>query len=339
MSILKNPLLSLDARGGLAKLFTLVKRGGRHIIETKPHPIDRKSAAQLFNRNMFSMCADLWHTLSEAERTTWESLARPLHMTGYAWYISQCLRPNPGIYLPLLGGTMTGDIVMNTNRLLQLPDPLLAQEAATKAYADTHGMTLHEATHTAGGVDEIDSALAIEAMANLATGKMWQGNGSNRPSEVDPPSGFWELVGDSSPSGASDVEFTGLSGDLFLLFYSVYPSADTELVLRLNGVTSADYDMRQFLNGTTLSVSTSVSRFILCHIDNSHPAAGCVIITGKRVPAQNRLTIGHFGAPEFAHARLLINGLLNISAGDLSSVKLWPLGETFTGKVKMYKVA
>ncbi|MBA7589848.1 hypothetical protein ES708_31941 [subsurface metagenome] len=138
MTKLKNPLLSFGATGRLGKLFSLAKRQGRHIIERRPIPVDAKSPAQLFNRHMFTKCVDLWHLLSEAERQQWESLARPLHMTGYAWFISQCLRPNPGIYLPLQGGTMSGDIDMDKNRLLKLPEPIDDQEPATKAYSDTH---------------------------------------------------------------------------------------------------------------------------------------------------------------------------------------------------------
>ncbi len=137
MPKLRGPLLSLGARGRLAKLFSLVRRRGQHIIERKPIPTDAKSPAQLFNRHMFSKCVDLWHLLSEEEKQIWESLARPLHMTGYAWFISQCLRPNPGIYLPLQGGTMSGNIEMAKNRLLQLPPPTDGQEAATKIYVDT----------------------------------------------------------------------------------------------------------------------------------------------------------------------------------------------------------
>lgn len=45
----------------------------------------------------------------------------------------------------------------------------------------------HESTHVSSGSDEIDSALGIAAMANLASGKVWQGNASNRPAEVDMP--------------------------------------------------------------------------------------------------------------------------------------------------------
>ncbi|GAH97344.1 unnamed protein product, partial [marine sediment metagenome] len=55
---------------------------------------------------MYQKCAALWHTLSADEKQEWESLATPKHMTGFAYWQSQCLRPNPGIYLPLQGGTM-----------------------------------------------------------------------------------------------------------------------------------------------------------------------------------------------------------------------------------------
>lgn len=41
-----------------------------------------------------------------------------------------------GRYLELDGGTMTGDINMDTNQITNLPDPTNAQDAATKAYVD-----------------------------------------------------------------------------------------------------------------------------------------------------------------------------------------------------------
>jgi hypothetical protein len=97
-------------------------------------------------------------------------------MTGYAWFISQCLRPNPGIYLPLQGGTMTGDIVMDKNRLLKLPLPTDNQEAATKKYHDDNiysdaeadaRIALHAAiaaAHHARYTDgETDARIAIHA--------------------------------------------------------------------------------------------------------------------------------------------------------------------------------
>jgi len=85
---------------------------------------------------MFLKVVALWHALSAAEKQAWESAARPHHMTGYAYFISQSLRPNPGIYLPLQGGTMQGDIDMAKFRLLKLPLPTDNQEAATKKYHD-----------------------------------------------------------------------------------------------------------------------------------------------------------------------------------------------------------
>lgn len=50
------------------------------------------------------------------------------------------------------------------------------------------GYKAHESLHRSGGKDAIAGALALAAMANLTTGKMWQGV-AGRPSEVDPPAG------------------------------------------------------------------------------------------------------------------------------------------------------
>jgi len=134
MAKLKAGLFSLDAAGTLAKTLTFLRRMKGQIVEKTPHPKDAKSAAQLAWRPMFQACADLWHTLSTAEKASWESAARPLHMTGYAYYMSQCLRPNPGIYLPLAGGTMQGDIDMDSHKILTLPDPTLDQDPVTLKY-------------------------------------------------------------------------------------------------------------------------------------------------------------------------------------------------------------
>lgn len=132
MAKLKNPLLSLKAQGGLAKALTFLRRRHQDIVESTPIPEDAKSLAQLSWRHMYQKCTALWHALSAAEKQDWESSARRKHMTGYAWFISQCLRPNPGIYLPLQGGTMSGDIDMAKHRILKLPAPVDNQEPARK---------------------------------------------------------------------------------------------------------------------------------------------------------------------------------------------------------------
>lgn len=146
---LKNPLLSLGASNTISKAITFVRRRSQNIAEIKPEILDIKSPGQLSWRHMFLKCTALWNALSAAEKEDWESLARSRHMTGYAYWQSQCLRPNPGIYLPLQGGTMQGDIDMDKYRLLKLPLPTDVQEACSKTYHDAlanvpiHGHAQH----------------------------------------------------------------------------------------------------------------------------------------------------------------------------------------------------
>lgn len=144
---LKNPLLSFTAQGGLAQSFTFLRRRKTNIVEAKPFPEDAQSEAQISWRHMYTKCLILWRALSSAEKQDWESLARSKHMTGFAYWQSQCLRPNPGIYLPLQGGTMQGDIDLDKFRLLKLPLPTNDQEAASKKYHDDN---LPPGPYTAG---------------------------------------------------------------------------------------------------------------------------------------------------------------------------------------------
>jgi len=147
----KSPLFSFSAKGRLSKAITYVKRGAQHLVQARGKPEDPRSLAQISWRHMYLKAVALWHELSAVEKRDWESLGSANHMTGYAFFLSQCLKPNPGIYLPLQGGTMQGDILMADHRILTLPDPTVAQEAATKAYHDnnlttpayTEGCRLH----------------------------------------------------------------------------------------------------------------------------------------------------------------------------------------------------
>jgi len=85
---------------------------------------------------MWQLAASLWHQLSAAEQAVWETQGTARHMTGFAWYMSQALRPNPGIYLPLAGGTMSGNIDMDGNQVTDLIDPTDPGHAARKSYVD-----------------------------------------------------------------------------------------------------------------------------------------------------------------------------------------------------------
>jgi hypothetical protein len=119
------------------------------------------------------MCTNLWHTLSDTEKATWESIARPFHMTGYAYYQSQCLRPNPGIYLPLAGGTMSGNIDMATKKILNLPAPVANEEPARKTDL-TSAITTHSAlTSGAHGAGLYHLAL-FRAASTLVNKIIWK---------------------------------------------------------------------------------------------------------------------------------------------------------------------
>jgi len=85
---------------------------------------------------MWQLATSLWHQLSAAEQAVWESAGTARGMTGYAWYMSQALRPNPGIYLPLAGGVMAGDVDMDQHQVMDLPAPVADQDAARKGYVD-----------------------------------------------------------------------------------------------------------------------------------------------------------------------------------------------------------
>lgn len=136
MPKLKAPLLSLQAFGQFTKNLVIRRRQKLAILEKKPIPKDAKTALQLSWRHMYQKAIALWNALSQDEKKEWESLARPKHMTGLAYFISQALKPNPGLYLPLQGGTMSGEIDMAKNLIKNLPTPVADQDAANKEYVD-----------------------------------------------------------------------------------------------------------------------------------------------------------------------------------------------------------
>ncbi len=125
----KNPLHSFGAIGRLGKGLTFARRRRQDIVEKTPIPKDVKSLAQLSWRHMYQKAVALWHGLSASEQQDWESQARSRHMTGFAWFMSQALKPNPGLYLPLQGGTMQGLIQMNGHHIHGLPLPVHVQDA------------------------------------------------------------------------------------------------------------------------------------------------------------------------------------------------------------------
>ncbi|GAI89859.1 unnamed protein product, partial [marine sediment metagenome] len=194
--------LSLGASGSISGAITYLKRMSRQIVEKKPELKDAKTEAQLEWRHMFNKVVALWHALSPEEKAEWESAARPRHMTGYAWFLSQALRPNPGIYLPLQGGTMQGNIYMAKHRLLHLPLPTDIQEAASKAYADALILpaTQVEPSHIgAATFDDLQDLINNTMSAGRTSGGLIEASSAAGNVKVNLGTGFIKIT--DSPNG------------------------------------------------------------------------------------------------------------------------------------------
>lgn len=136
MARLKQPFFSLAALGRMGKHLVTTHRHRAHHVQTRGHPEAGVTLAQYTWRTMFQKATALWYLQSAAEKAVWERVGTARHMTGYAWFMSQALKPNPGIYLPLAGGTMEGEIDMDDNQIGGLVDPTTPDKAARKAYVD-----------------------------------------------------------------------------------------------------------------------------------------------------------------------------------------------------------
>lgn len=150
--------------------------------------------------------------------------------------------------------------------------------------------------------------------------------------------GYGQLVESKSVSGVANIEFTDLDGDLFQLYYMLRASVDTSLYLRLNGITSAIYNYRRFVNDTTIGQIVGENKIYLCYLaEPSTYAVGCLVISGKG-DEDNILTVAHFGGPWQTNSTLLIQGFISGSGGDLSSILIWPETGNLTGKAKLIKL-
>lgn len=143
---LRGPLFSLGATGRLARAYTLARRLTGPGWLLRGRPANPNTPPQQQWRHMYQKAVALWIALSAAEQYEWERDGTRRHMTGFAWFMSQALRPNPGLYLPLQGGTMSGNIDMGSNSITDLSAPALDNDAARKAYVD-HAIDTDIATH------------------------------------------------------------------------------------------------------------------------------------------------------------------------------------------------
>jgi len=130
----------------------------------------------------------------------------------------------------------------------------------------------HESTHVAGGADEINSPLAIAAMADLTSTKLWQGNVSNRPVEVDMPAGVslviaeTEVFSGDSPTDWTDLNLSGTIGAQATLVMLKIASTVGSLTwaVRKNGDTDEFYkDDPGTAGGVALAEALDISQHMV----------------------------------------------------------------------------
>lgn len=119
MAKLKNPLLSLDAKGTLGDALTYQDTIAPKVVRKKPIPAYRRTLAQAYQRWDYEDAIARWHTLSEATKAAWRAVGSRKHMTGFAAFMSDYLKTLP----ELLGrwtldervGAIAYDTSKNTN--------------------------------------------------------------------------------------------------------------------------------------------------------------------------------------------------------------------------------
>lgn len=97
MSKLKNPLLSLDARGTLGEAVTFTRRRKTNLIEEKPIPTYRRTLAQVYQRWLYEDYAYLWRQQSLATQRQYASNGVRHHLTGFQYWMKYQLTNLPDI--------------------------------------------------------------------------------------------------------------------------------------------------------------------------------------------------------------------------------------------------
>jgi len=150
--------------------------------------------------------------------------------------------------------------------------------------------------------------------------------------------GPFQLISDQEVSAVATITFSGLSGDLFQLYYALNTDAARSLHMTLNGVTLANYNYRRFKDDDEVDQTVGDTKFYMMYIGGPEcKAIGCVLICGKKVGANNILTIAQYASPFGTAYPHIVDGLVTV-ASDLSSIELYPDAGNISGRVKLLKV-
>lgn len=144
----------------------------------------------------------------------------------------------------------------------------------------------------------------------------------------------WTLAQTLSPSGVNTIDSAVFAAhDLWMLIYDLTASeaASTQLFLRLNGDSGANYNIR-YINNTTIGQSPGSSAFVLGNLAKNNGGAGIVYVTGKRKGTNNSIVC--WGGCGFGYSDIL--GLDGNYTAAADVTKFTICNPTITGKIKIY---
>lgn len=118
MSKLKQPIISLEAKGSISDALTFQRRDGLNIVRKKPTPTQPNTLPQVYQRWLYQDYITWWHTLTNAQKQTLKSAAVRYHMGGFAYWMSTHLKDLPDIAGRYHLDGSTGTRVVDSSRNL-----------------------------------------------------------------------------------------------------------------------------------------------------------------------------------------------------------------------------
>ncbi len=116
MSKIKNPLLSLGAKGTVADTITYTRRRKTNIVMEKPVPTDPQTLAQIYQRWHYQDYAYLWTQQSHATRQSYQTLGSRQHLTGFQYWMKVHLNILPDLALLLHLDERTGSFAQDFSK-------------------------------------------------------------------------------------------------------------------------------------------------------------------------------------------------------------------------------
>ncbi|MCD6261040.1 MAG: hypothetical protein J7J28_04580, partial [Thaumarchaeota archaeon] len=105
MTRIRLPAWLKEVYGKINKGVVVFRRWkGRIVLEVDPSPSYTRTALQDSIRKFFKNCIQQWHQLSEAEKEQYNQEARKYGLTGYQYFIKQCMShwaPAPEQYIEI----------------------------------------------------------------------------------------------------------------------------------------------------------------------------------------------------------------------------------------------